>query len=124
MLPGFRFLLAAIVLTFSVVTFGLGAAALLRAKHEEFASSPARRITPEPYFAQPAEAPTPTLALLRVEPAPPADVPVRLPASARAEEPAPEAVPVPKVDVEKLAALSVEVAPPAEPAKPEVVATE
>src|SRR6266567_433960 len=57
MLPGFRFLLAAIVLSVSIVTFGLGAAALLRAAHEEFASIPARRLAPEPYFAQPAEPP-------------------------------------------------------------------
>ena len=39
MLPGFRFLFAAIVLSMSVLVFGLGAAALLRAAHEEFASS-------------------------------------------------------------------------------------
>src|SRR2546423_12684987 len=104
MLPGFRFLLAAIVLSVSIVTFGLGAAALLRAAHEEFASIPAaRRVTPEPYFAQPAEAPAPTLAMLRVEPAPPSNAPVSPPAPAVAEEPAPEAVPVPKGDVERLA---------------------
>ena len=70
MLPGFRFLFAAIVLSVSILTFGLGAAALLRASHEQFASIPARRVTPEPYFAQPAEAPAPTLAMLRVEPTP------------------------------------------------------
>ena len=45
MLPGFRFLFAAIVLSVSVLIFGLGAAALLRATHEEFASIPARRVT-------------------------------------------------------------------------------
>src|SRR5436853_2625809 len=122
MLPGFRFLLAAIVLSVSIVTFGLGAAALLRAAHEEFASIPARRVTPEPYFAQPAETPPPTLAMLRVEPAPQA--PAGPPSPAVAEEPAPEAVPVPKVDTEKLAALNADIAPPAEPAKPEVAATE
>ncbi len=39
MLPGFRFLSVAIVLGVSMLIFGLGAAALLRATHEEFASS-------------------------------------------------------------------------------------
>ena len=43
MLPGFRFLFAAIVLSMSILVFGLGAAALLRAAHEEFASTPAWR---------------------------------------------------------------------------------
>ena len=33
MLPGFRFLLAAILLSASILVFGLGAAALLRATH-------------------------------------------------------------------------------------------
>src|SRR5690242_6775144 len=37
MLPGIRFLLAAILLSISIVVFGLGAAALLRAAHEDFA---------------------------------------------------------------------------------------
>jgi hypothetical protein len=124
MLPGFRFLLAAVVLSVSIVTFGLGAAALLRAAHEEFASIPARRITPEPYFAQATEPPAPTLAMLRVDPALQDNAPASPPAPGLAEEPAPEAVPVPKVDVEKLAALSVEVTPPAEPAKPEAAASE
>ena len=43
MLPGFRFLFAAIVLSMSVLIFGLGAAALLRAAHEQFAHMPSRR---------------------------------------------------------------------------------
>ena len=79
MLPGFRFLLAAIVLSMSVLVFGLGAAALLRAAHEEFASTPAWRVAPEPKFARQNEAPEreepmPVLAILRVEPEPaPAD---------------------------------------------------
>src|SRR3954466_13379238 len=68
MLPGFRFLLAAIVLSVSTLIFGLGAAALLRAAHEEFAGIPSRRPLPEPVFAQRSEPPAPTLALLRVEP--------------------------------------------------------
>jgi hypothetical protein len=85
MLPGLRFLFAAIVLSMSILVFGLGAAALLRAAHEEFASNASRRVAPEPKFAQQNEAPreqneapreesgepeTPVLAVLRVEPEP------------------------------------------------------
>jgi hypothetical protein len=66
MLPGFRFLFAAIVLSMSLLIFGLGAAALLRAAHEEFASIPSRRPPPETLFAQRTDAPV--LAMLRVEP--------------------------------------------------------
>ena len=44
MLPGFRFLFTAIVLSMSILIFGLGAAALLRAAHEEFANLPSRRV--------------------------------------------------------------------------------
>jgi len=123
MLPGFRFLLAAIVLSVSVLIFGLGAAALLRAAHEEFASIPARRILPEPFFAQQSETPAPTLALLRVEPLTQDDASVGSPALALAEEPAPDAIPVPKVETEKLAALKVDEAAPAEAARPELSAT-
>jgi hypothetical protein len=68
MLPGFRFLFAAIVLSMSVLIFGLGAAALLRAAHEEFANLPSRRAPPEPVFARLNDDPPPTLALLRVDP--------------------------------------------------------
>jgi hypothetical protein len=67
MLPGFRFLCAAIVLSTSLLIFGLGAAALLRAAHEEFASMPSRRAPPEVMFVQRDDA-GPTLAMLRVEP--------------------------------------------------------
>ncbi len=72
MLPGFRFLLAAIVLSMSAMVFGLGAAALFRAAHEEFASLPSRRGTQETVFAPQNEAPSPALAMLRVD-APVAD---------------------------------------------------
>ena len=68
MLPGFRFLLTAIVLSMSVLIFGLGAAALLRSAHEEFVNLPTRRATPEPMFARLRDDPAPTLALLRVDP--------------------------------------------------------
>jgi hypothetical protein len=67
MLPGFRFLFAAIVLSMSIMVFGLGAAALLRAAHEELASNPSWRAAPEVMFAQPAEATGPVLAMLRVD---------------------------------------------------------
>jgi hypothetical protein len=67
MLPGFRFLFAAIMLSMSMLICGLGAAALLRAAHEEVASIPSRRAPPETMFTQQSDA-KPTLALLRVEP--------------------------------------------------------
>src|SRR5450631_3927289 len=67
MLPGFRFLLTAIVLSLSMLVFGLGAAALLRAAHEEFASNPSWHAAPETTFAQQGEATRPFLALLRVD---------------------------------------------------------
>ena len=55
MLPGLRFLFAATVLSMSILIFGLGAAALLRAAHVEIANAPSRRPAPEPKFAQPSE---------------------------------------------------------------------
>ena len=67
MLPGFRFLFAAIVLSMSILVFGLGAAALLRAAHEQFASNPSWHAAPEANFAQQAEATRPVLAMLRVD---------------------------------------------------------
>jgi hypothetical protein len=67
MLPGFRFLFVAIVLSMSMLIFGLGAAALLRAAHEEFASIPSRRAQPEVMFTQQSDD-RPALAMLRVEP--------------------------------------------------------
>ena len=69
MLPGFRFLFAATLLTVSLLVFALGAAALLRASHEQFASLP-KQPAPAPVFTQTADAAPPTLSLLRVEPAP------------------------------------------------------
>jgi hypothetical protein len=71
MLPGFRFLFAAIVLSVSIAVFGFGAAALFRSAHEEFANAPAWRPAPETRFAQaepPAQPATPpVLAMLRVD---------------------------------------------------------
>ncbi|MGA2292131.1 hypothetical protein [Bradyrhizobium sp.] len=72
MLPGFRFLFVAIVLSMSMLVFGLGAAALLRAAHEEVVSTPSWRGAPETMFAQQSDATRPVLAVLSV--APPATV--------------------------------------------------
>jgi len=119
MLPGFRFLFAAIVLSMSILVFGLGAAALLRAAHEEFANLPSRRAPPEPVFARLNDDPMPSLALLRVD-LPVAEKPlddVRAAAVPEAasdivaplETAAEERPPVP----EKVVALSMEERPPA-----------
>jgi hypothetical protein len=107
MLPGFRFLFAAIVLSMSILVFGLGAAALLRAAHEEFASTPSWHASPEPVFAQRTETQGPVtqgpvLAMLQVEP----------PA---AEEKAPDQVAAATTPAEQPAASAL-------PAEPEVTA--
>jgi len=69
MLPGFRFLFAAILLSTSILVFGLGAAALLRASHEQYVSNPSWRNGPqEQMFAQAPEPAQPVLAALRAEP--------------------------------------------------------
>jgi hypothetical protein len=69
MLPGFRFLFAAILLSTSILVFGLGVAALLRATHEQYVSNPSWRNGPqEKVFAQVSEPAQPVLAALRAEP--------------------------------------------------------
>ncbi|MGE9009145.1 hypothetical protein ACO2JO_11220 [Leptospira interrogans] len=131
MLPGFRFLFAAIVLSTSVLVFGLGAAALLRASHEQFASIPSRRPPPEPVFVKQNEPPMPTLALLRVEP----DVAEKLPDNVSAPiietvTPAAQAPEAPPAEPEKTAALKLDEpaklneAVPAEAVKAEIPAAE
>lgn len=65
MLPGIRFLFVATVMSVSVLVFALGAAALLRATHENFATLPQRR-PPEQVFVR-ADTARPVIALLRVE---------------------------------------------------------
>jgi hypothetical protein len=71
MLPGFRFLFAAIVLSTSLLVFGLGAATLLRAAHESFASNASWRAPPEVTFAQRRQETTAAvLATLRVDASP------------------------------------------------------
>ena len=122
MLPGFRFLFTAIVLSMSILIFGLGAAALLRAAHEEFASMPSRRAPPEPLFAQQSEPAAPTLALLRVDPPVADKAPDSVAAAAAPAEQAQDVAP--SAEPEKLAALKVEDAPPPEAAKPDVSTAE
>jgi hypothetical protein len=57
------------MLSMSLLIFGLGAAALLRAAHESFASNSSWRAAPEVAFAQRPDTTMPVLATLRVEPA-------------------------------------------------------
>jgi hypothetical protein len=117
MLPGLRFLFAAIVLSTSMLVFGLGAAALLRAAHEEFASMPSRRAPPETRFAQRGQA-EPTLALVRIE-APEADQKAATPTASDTvqDQPAIDLVPPepekPASAPDEIAALT-DVATPAE----------
>ncbi len=122
MLPGFRFLFAAIVLSMSVLVFGLGAAALLRAAHEQFASNPSWHAAPDATFALQAETTRPVLAMLRVEP-PPAEqkasenVPAQAAtlAAPTVSAPAEQAAIAPPSEPERVAALK-----PEEPAPPAV----
>ncbi|MTV16296.1 MULTISPECIES: hypothetical protein [Bradyrhizobium] len=125
MLPGLRFLFAAIVLATSLLVFGLGAAALFRAAHEEFASIPALRAPPEPQFAQQPDAP-PVLAMVRVDP--PAadkvttDIPAAPPPEPAASEPTAPAEVTPAAEPEKVAAATADDPVPPAPPKPEAQA--
>ena len=129
MLPGFRFLFAAIVLSLSILVFGLGAAALLRAAHEEFASTPSWRAAPETMFAQQSEAARPTLTMLRVDP-PAAELqaPDSAPAvAAPAEDAGPgEQAPITSMpaESERIAVLKPEDSSLPETVKPEIPASE
>jgi hypothetical protein len=115
MLPGLRFLFAAIILSMSILVFGLGAAALLRAAHEEFASNPSWHATPETMFTQQGEATRPVLAMLRI------DMPaVDQPASDNAPVAAASAEQVAATPAERIAALKPEDSPPAAAMKPEI----
>jgi hypothetical protein len=142
MLPGFRFLFAAIVLSMSILVFGFGAAALLRTAHEEFANTPTWQPAPETRFAQSREASQsaspPVLAMLRVDDtpkdasndAPKIDQPAsdNAPATATADQaaaiaaepqPALEKSEPEKSEPEKIAALQPAAASPPEAAQPE-----
>ncbi len=119
MLPGFRFLFAAIVLSMSILVFGLGAAALLRAAHEEFASNPSWRAPPETMFAQQVEATRPVLAMLQIEPLPEArKAPDSVPVVAAPAEPA--AMFPASVQPEGIAALNPRETSAPEAAMPEI----
>jgi hypothetical protein len=133
MLPGFRFLFAAIVLSMSILIFGLGATALLRAAHEEFTSNPSWRAAPETKFAQPSEAARPTLAMLRVDPPgaeqkasdqiPPVAAPAE-PASIVSAPTEPAANASTPAEPERMATLKSEDSPPLETATPETPVAE
>lgn len=112
MLPGFRFLVAAIVLSMSILVFGLGAAALLRAAHEEVASRPSWRVAPESVFAQQNEVTQPVLAMLRLEPPEEPKAPEPIVAG---DAPA-ELIAATPAEPEKIGALKPESSPPAETA--------
>lgn len=125
MLPGFRFLFAAILLSTSILVFGLGAAALLRATHQQYVSNPSWRNGPqEQVFAQVPELAQPVLAVLRAEP----EIALAPAPSLRDRVPT---IGLPASGPEQVAALTAEAdpepqvteaAPPApEPAKPETM---
>jgi hypothetical protein len=132
MLPGFRFLFAAIVLSMSILVFGLGAAALLRAAHEQFANNPSWHAAPEAMFAQQPEATRPVLATLRIEPPPKAQkAPDNVTSATAPQEPAaiaPPAEPAATAPVppapEQMAALNPEPASAPETPKPETAVPE
>lgn len=127
MLPGFRFLFAAILLSTSILVFGLGAAALLRATHQQYVDNPGWRNGPqEQVFAQSPEPAQPVLAVLRAEPEVPTEttpslrdqVPtIGLPAS----EPEQVAALTTETDVQPQAAAPLAEVPVVEPAKPEAI---
>jgi hypothetical protein len=123
MLPGFRFLFAAIVLSMSILVFGLGAAALLRAAHETFASNPSWHAAPETTFAQQSETRGPVLAMLRIDPLPAEQkAPDNVPAVAVPVEPA--AIASAPAEPERIAALRPEDSSLPETAKPEIPVSE
>ena len=119
MLPSFRFLFAAIVFSMSIPVFGLGAAALLRTAHEEFASNPNWHATPEKTFPQQSEHKEPVLALLLVEPLPAGqEAPDDGPSVAAPVEPA--AIASVPAEPENIAAPAPELSPQPESAQPEI----
>src|SRR3984885_10074169 len=117
MLPGFRFLFAAIMLSMSLLVFGLGAAALLRAAHESFASNSSWAPAPEVPFPHHPDPPLPMPATLLVEP--PAiekvDEPAKAIAAPADQPPSAAAEPIRN---DQVAALKPAETLPAEPVKP------
>ncbi len=94
MLPGFRILFGTVILSVSLLIFALGAAALLRSAHDNFASQPNWRSSVDvATLLTTAPAPAaPSLAMLRVEPELPKET-----ASKPAMEMPPPAGPTPSV---------------------------
>jgi hypothetical protein len=139
MLPGFRFLFAAMMLSLSILIFGLGAAALLRVAHEEVAIIPSWHATTETTFAQQGEATRreatrpeaarpeaarPVLAMLRVD-APVVEKSSDVPAEALPLAPAEQAAPLSTpAEPERIAALKPEDSILPEAARPEIPASE
>jgi hypothetical protein len=122
MLPSFRFLFAAILFSTSILVFGLGAAALLRTAHEEFASNPFWHAAPETSFAQ-SEGSRPVLAMLRVDPVPVEhQAPDDAPSVAAPVEPAASASVA--AEPETIAAPGPELSPQPASAQPEIPAPE
>jgi len=122
MLPGFRFLFAAVMFSMSILVFGLGAAALLRAAHEEFASNPSWRAAPEVMFAQPPEATRPVLAMLSVDNPAAEKAQDNAPATAAPAEQA--AIAATPSDAERVAVLKPEDSSPAQSDKTEIAQPE
>jgi hypothetical protein len=104
------------MLSMSLLVFGLGAAALLRAAHESFASNSSWRAAPEVPFAQHPETTPPVLATLRVDPnaMEKANDPAKL--SAAAADPQPSVAET--ASTEQVAAVGPTETPTAETAKP------
>jgi len=125
MLPGFRFLFTAIMLSLSLFIFGLGATSLFRAAHESFANNSFWRGAPEVPFAQRPET-VPVLATLSVEPTPDGtNDPIRAtaPAEVTATPAEPATPPAEPAVNDQLAALKpAESQPVEEPAKTDSVA--
>lgn len=79
MLPGFRFLLAAIALSVAIPVFGLGVASLFHAAQQDFAGNVAWHSPPETRWTQPM--PAPVVAMLRVDPPAARTIPSDIPSS-------------------------------------------
>src|SRR5712691_738779 len=121
MLPSFRFLFAAIMFSMSILVFGLGAAALLRTAHEQFATNPFWHAAPETTFAQQSEATRPVLAMLRVDPVPAEQkAPDDVPSVAVAAPVEPAAVASVPAEPENIAAVGPEHSAQPESAQPEI----
>ena len=128
MLPGLRFIAATIVLSISILIFGFGAAALLRANHEEFANLKTIRPTQPQIFAQTSDKEQPAITLMQVEtvaeqPPPPQDIGLTASENAKvaaveANKVAAENAKVASIDPQGTAEIKVLVPDPATKAQP------